>query len=74
MDDGVYLLTLQASPRLWPSLQSMYAMVYKYACVYKLRSIAQKRVRSNFSRWVTGLYNSWMMIKIAATYEIMIIN
>ena len=49
-------------------------MVYKSACVCKLCSITQKGVRSNFSRWFTRLYNSWMMIKIDANYEILIID
>ena len=43
MDDVVYILTLQDSPRLRPFLQLMYTMVYKSACVYKLHSIAQNK-------------------------------
>ena len=74
MDDVVYILTLQASPILWPLLQSMCTTVYKSACICKLHSIAQKWVGSNFSRWFTRLYNSWMTIKIDANYETLIID
>ena len=74
MDDVVYILTLQASLRLWLLLQSTYIMVYKSAYACKLHSITQKWVRSNVSRWFTRLYNSWMTIKIDANYETLIID
>ena len=63
VDDVVYILTFQASPRLWPLLQSTYIMVYKFACACKLCSITQKWVRSNVFRWLTRLYNPWMTMK-----------
>ena len=42
---------------------SKYIMVYKSACVCKLRSFTQKGVRKNYLVLFTRMCNSWMTIK-----------